>query len=98
MPCASRTRRSVQFPIISYVDHTNNFLSEYAAFVGVPSYDVTTGGPAMFCGTTNDRACKDYANQLYWANEIGDTGVPIQPLRAGDLQQLRVLVLAPVPA
>jgi hypothetical protein len=73
--------RSVQFPIISYVDHTNNFLSEYAPFAGIPSYDVTTGGPAMFCGTTNDRPCTSYANQLYWANEIGDTGVPIQPLK-----------------
>ena len=73
--------RSVQFPSIGYVDKTNNFAGEYAAYRNVPSYDVTTGAPAVFCGTTNDRPCTSYANQLYWANEAGDTGIPIQPLR-----------------
>lgn len=73
--------RSMQFPLISDVDHTNNFTAEYAPFANVPSFVNFTGGPAMFCGTTNDRLCKSYADQLYWENEFDDTGVPIQPLK-----------------
>jgi hypothetical protein len=73
--------RSVQFPSIAYVDKTNNFAGQYTPFRNVPSFDVTTGAPAVFCGTTNDRPCKSYADQLLWANESGDTGLPVQPLK-----------------
>jgi hypothetical protein len=73
--------RSMQFPLVSYVDHSNNFLAEYTPFANVPSFVNLTGGAATFCGTTNNRQCSSYANQLYWENEIDDTGVPIQPLK-----------------
>lgn len=73
--------RSMQFPLISDVDHTNDLSAAYAPYVNVPSYDNLTGGPAMFCGTTNNRQCTSYAQQLYFENETDDTGVPIQPLQ-----------------
>ncbi|HEX3466478.1 MAG TPA: TonB-dependent receptor [Candidatus Elarobacter sp.] len=73
--------RSMQFPLISYVDHTNNDTALYAPYTNVPSFVNFTGSPATFCGTTNDRPCKSYADQLYWENELDDTGIPIQPLR-----------------
>jgi hypothetical protein len=72
--------RSVQFPLISQMDQTNN-LPLYTQFAHVPSRDPLTGLPARFCGTTNDRPCATYADQLYWENETNDTGVPIVPLK-----------------
>jgi hypothetical protein len=38
----------------------------YAAFVGVPSYDNSTGQPAQYCGPRADAQCSNYADQLYW--------------------------------
>ncbi|MBV8638618.1 MAG: TonB-dependent receptor [Candidatus Eremiobacteraeota bacterium] len=38
----------------------------YASFVKVPSYDASTGGPAMYCGISANQLCTNYADQLYW--------------------------------
>jgi hypothetical protein len=77
--------RSVQFAAIGSVSNTASRPS-FAAFTGVPSRDPLTGVPAMFCGTSSflglgiqDRACKNYADQLYWEAQAAN-GVPIQPL------------------
>jgi hypothetical protein len=37
-----------------------------SAFNGVPSYDNSTGLPAMYCGIRQDTQCTSYADQLYW--------------------------------
>jgi hypothetical protein len=62
--------RSVQLPAISYVDAraaSNNTL----AFAGIPA-DLTV------CGPTGDRACRDYADQLYWLQQNNGAGIPIE--------------------
>ncbi len=77
--------RSVQFAPIASVDVTGS-RAAYAAFTGTPSYDSSSGlvpgmagSAAMYCGVTNDQLCKNYADQLFWANQAY-LGVPIQPL------------------
>ncbi len=70
--------RSVQFTPLAFVDLSNG-RQGVAAFAGIPSRDPLTGAPAMFCGTTMDRQCKDYADQLYWENQNAVLGTPIQP-------------------
>ena len=75
-------QRSMQFPLIAYVDHTNNFASQlYGPYFNVPAYDALSGGVPAWCGTTHDRTCTSYADQLLWDNEANYNGVPIQPLK-----------------
>ena len=75
-------QRSVQFPLIAQVDLTNDLAPKlYGPYANVPSYNVLTGAPAQFCGTTNDRTCTSYAQQLFFENEVNWTGPPIQPLK-----------------
>jgi hypothetical protein len=75
-------RRSVQFPLIAQVDLTNNLAPQlYGQYYNVPSYNVLTGSAATFCGTTHDRLCANYGDQLFWENEANWTGPPIQPLK-----------------
>ena len=75
-------QRSMQFPLIADIDHTNNFAPKlYAAYANVPAFDALTGGVPAWCGTTHDRTCKSYADELYWDNESNYNGVPIQPLK-----------------
>ena len=38
----------------------------YAAFERIPSYDNSTGKPAMYCGPLANALCSNYADQLYW--------------------------------
>ncbi|MGA7284412.1 MAG: TonB-dependent receptor [Candidatus Cybelea sp.] len=38
----------------------------YAPFARIPSYDNSTGKPAMYCGPLADALCTNYADQLYW--------------------------------
>ncbi|MGA9944582.1 MAG: carboxypeptidase regulatory-like domain-containing protein [Candidatus Cybelea sp.] len=38
----------------------------YAAFERIPSYDNSTGAPAMYCGPRANGLCSNYADQLYW--------------------------------
>jgi hypothetical protein len=71
--------RSVTFAPLAQIDLTGERF-QYAAYQNVPSYDATTGGPAMFCGTTFDVKCKNYADELYWEN-AAYIGIPIQPLK-----------------
>jgi hypothetical protein len=77
--------RSVQFPPIASVDVSGS-RTAYTPFVGIPSHDAyqaAIGNPdtsAHYCGVTNDQACKDYADQLYWSNQ-SFLGVPIAPLK-----------------
>jgi hypothetical protein len=52
----------------------------YDRFAGIPAYDAHTGAPAMFCGLSANQPCKDYADQLYWANQ-SYAGPPIQPVK-----------------
>ena len=40
--------------------------SAFDEFNGIPSFDNTTGKPAMYCGLTLNQRCTDYADQLYW--------------------------------
>ena len=52
-------------PLPSLVS-SNISQAPYAAFVMVPSYDNTTGAPAMYCGVQANQQCANYAQQLYW--------------------------------
>jgi hypothetical protein len=38
----------------------------YAAFQSIPSYDNSTGLPAVYCGPHANQRCASYADQLYW--------------------------------
>ena len=73
--------RSVEIPALAFVDVVPQ-ADRFRAFTGIPSHNAYTGAPAQFCGTTVDRACKDYADQLYWENANVYNGVPIQPAKA----------------
>jgi len=72
--------RSVEIPALAFIDLTPQ-AAVFRAFKGIPSYNSFTGGAATFCGTTGDRACNDYADQLYWENALNYNGVPIQPTK-----------------
>jgi len=71
--------RSVQFAsladVLKYV--SPNYYSEFAF---VPSYDNVTGKAATYCGVSATATCKNYGDQLYWANQSID-GIPVQPVR-----------------
>ncbi|MBV9271948.1 MAG: TonB-dependent receptor, partial [Candidatus Eremiobacteraeota bacterium] len=73
-------KRTVFFPTLgSY----NNVVpdSMYAAFNGIPSFNVFTGGPSNVCGITGFQVeCRSFGEQLKWVNQNFD-GVPIQPVR-----------------
>ncbi len=74
--------RSVEIPSLAFIDLTPQ-ASVFRAFAGIPSNNALNGGgPATFCGTTGDRPCKDYADQLYWENANNYNGTPIQPAKA----------------
>lgn len=79
--------RSVQLAPITYLD-AHVPMSTYAAFAGVPStvnYNGGAVGPpagsAGTCGPTGDRECANYADQLYWSNQLIGDGIPSQPVR-----------------
>jgi hypothetical protein len=38
----------------------------YAPFLGIPSFDNSTGLPAQYCGPHANQQCANYADQLYW--------------------------------
>jgi hypothetical protein len=65
--------RSTQFPPIADVDDRIP-RAAFAPFVGIPAN-------ATACGPTGDRACRDYADQLYWENQNVSGGVPIIPTK-----------------
>ena len=65
--------RSVSIPPIAFVDDRIP-RSQYNAFLGVPS-------DGNVCGPTGDRVCRDYADQMYWANQNSLGGVPITPVK-----------------
>jgi len=78
--------RSTELAFLSQID---NVVSRqyYQPFRGIPSYNnfldpngAPIGGNAMICGLTQDRACIDYADQLYWENQ-NFSGVPLQPAK-----------------
>lgn len=65
--------RSAELPPISFVD--NHFpTAQFALFKGIPSTTPT-------CGPTQDRVCRDYADQLYWDYQMTD-GIPYTPAKA----------------
>ncbi len=72
--------RSVEFTPLAFIDLSNG-MQGVAAFANIPSRDPLTGLPAMFCGTTMDRLCKSYADQLFWENQNAILGTPIQPAK-----------------
>lgn len=72
--------RSVEIPGLAFIDLTPQ-ANVFRAFKGIPSYNSFTGASATYCGTTGDRACKDYADQLYWENSLNYNGTPIQPAK-----------------
>ena len=37
-----------------------------SAFANIPSFDNSTGGPAMYCGINQSTSCANYADQVYW--------------------------------
>ncbi len=75
--------RSAELPPISFVD--NHFpTAPFATFAGIPQNptgNATGTGPAMVCGPTGDRACRNYADQLYWDYQNTD-GIPYTPAKA----------------
>lgn len=85
--------RTVNFPNLSNIQSLVG-RDAYQAFVGIPSYDVSTctatgkvgttctPGPAKYCGVTANQTCADYAEQLYWETQLTARGSAIlQPLR-----------------
>jgi hypothetical protein len=50
----------------------------YLAFAKIPSYDNTTGLPAMWCGLQGTGKCASYADQMYWL--VRDYRFGAQPL------------------
>jgi hypothetical protein len=48
--------------------------SAYSAFTGVPA-------TASVCGPTGNRACQNYADELFWANANTSVGPQIQPAK-----------------
>jgi len=73
--------RSVEIPSLAFIDVSPQ-PSIYRAFKGIPSYNNLTGTTAMYCGTTADRACADYAAQLQAELINNYNGIPIQPTKA----------------
>jgi len=78
--------RSVEFAPLGDID---NVISRdyYQTYKGIPSYNnfldtnnKPIGGNAMTCGVTQNRACVDYADQLFWENQ-NFSAVPIQPAK-----------------
>ncbi len=65
--------RSTEFTPIADTD-ARIPTSLYAGFTGIPA-------TAMVCGTTGDRLCKNYGDQLFWENQNNGAGVPIQPAK-----------------
>jgi hypothetical protein len=56
--------------------------SNFSAFDNVPANpNAGPSGNGMICGPTGDRACRNYADQLYWAAANNVSGVPIQPAK-----------------
>jgi hypothetical protein len=76
--------RSVQFPPIAQVDLFGQ-QTAYSAFSGIPSHNALTGTTATFCsvapqvGLNFSAPCANYAQQLYWENQLF-LGIPITPL------------------
>ncbi len=65
--------RSAELPPITFVD--NHFpTTPFTAFRGIPS-------TADVCGPTQDRVCRDYADQLKWDYQNFD-GIPYTPAKA----------------
>lgn len=71
--------RSVQFaPLANILQYVTP--DAYSQFAFIPSYDNQTGSAATYCGVSRAALCKNYGDQLYWANQALN-GVPVQPLR-----------------
>ena len=66
--------RSVELPALAFIDLTPQ-AQVFKQFRSIPSNGAT------FCGTTGDRACTSYADQLYWENANSYNGTPIQPVK-----------------
>jgi len=77
--------RSEQFAPLSFNQRFQN-KSVFTPFVGIPSFDNTTGAPAKFCinptstllAPKYNSPCADYAQQLYAVYQRR-VGIPIQP-------------------
>ena len=82
--------RSVEFPALGDIDLTLT-RAPYAIYQNIPSYDVAgaaAGGlpagapnPAMYCGVLANQRCANYADQLFWENQLTFAGVPIEPIK-----------------
>ena len=71
--------RSVQFaPLSDILEYVSP--SAYSQFAFIPSYNNLTGAPATYCGVSGTVPCKNYGDQLYWANQALN-GIPLQPVR-----------------
>jgi hypothetical protein len=65
--------RSVELPPIAFIDDRIPY-SQYAGFAGIAA-------DASVCGPTANRTCRNYADELYWANQDVIAGVPITPIQ-----------------
>ncbi len=65
--------RAVSLPSLTYIA-VQTPRAPYAAFAGIPA-------TANVCGPTADRVCRDYADQLYFENQLTGNGIPIQPVK-----------------
>jgi len=68
---------TLSVPLPSLVS-SNISMDPYVGFQNVPSYDNSTGKPAMWCGLTGTQQCANYAQQLYWL--VRDYRFGAQPL------------------
>lgn len=57
--------RTLAIPLPSFLG-SNVDRGTFSQFDGIPSFDNTTGKPAVYCGVAHDQPCADYADQLYW--------------------------------
>jgi hypothetical protein len=67
--------RSVELPPIGLVD-LGGGRGQYRPFTGVPAN-------APNCGVTSNLTCRNYADQLYWQNQMELFGVPYEPIEPG---------------
>ena len=70
--------RTVEMPALGYTDYYVNrdYYQSLPYSKLAPSPGNTTG-----CGINSDQTCANYGEQLFWANQMGVSGIPIEPLK-----------------
>ena len=73
----ARSEQNAPLAVVSTTVDARNF----AAFANIPSYDVLTGKPATFCGSTKKATCTSYADQLFSLYQYYLNGPALTPVK-----------------